>query len=224
MADPRPLTLGQVVENIPQLVDLASLHERQVAKGLADGFVQRLRAIEDDQEAAVGAQSATLQDSSQALTDSGVFRGPFPHPQGVFAAVRRDAERHDDAVLPDVDAVQQQRDRVEAVQQGGLPGFQLRPWSSSRSAGSRALLLVPRLVMSAASGSRLRAYWRVATPTSICSTTRRSNGSVWAIVSNVGNATSPAALRTRGRWIATLRPPSTISLGTVPARPIDRTD
>ncbi len=40
-----------------------------------------------------------------------------------------------------------------------------------------ALLLVPRLGTAAGSGSKLRAYCRVATPTSICSTTRRSNGS-----------------------------------------------
>ena len=52
----------------------------------------------------------------------------------------------------------------------------------------------------------------------LCSTTRRSSGSVAAIVWNVGSDTSPAAPRTRGRGIATLRPWSTISLGTVPAR------
>ena len=34
-----------------------------------------------------------------------------------------------------------------------------------------ALLLVPRVRTSAPSGSRLRPYWRVATPMSICSTT-----------------------------------------------------
>jgi len=65
---------------------------------------------------------------------------------------------------------------------------------------------------------KLRAYCRVATPTSICSTARRSSGSVVAIASNVGSATSPVAVRTRGRWTATFRPPITTSLRTVPAR------
>ena len=85
------------------------------------------------------------------------------------------------------------------------------------------LLLVPRLTTPAGSGSRLRAYWRVATPTSICSTTRRFSGSVWASVCTVGKGTSRPPARTRGRWIPTLRPPSTTSLGTVPARDAWRT-
>jgi hypothetical protein len=44
-----------------------------------------------------------------------------------------------------------------------------------------ALLLAPRVAIVDGSGSRLRAYCRVATPTSICSTTRRFNGSSLAI-------------------------------------------
>jgi len=67
-------------------------------------------------------------------------------------------------------------------------------------------------------GARLRAYWRVATPTSICSTTRRFSGSSRVIARKVGNGTSSPLARTRGRRSATLRPPSTTSLGTVPAR------
>ena len=43
-----------------------------------------------------------------------------------------------------------------------------------------ALLLVPRTRTSAPAGSRLRPYCRVATPMSICSTTRRFSGSVSA--------------------------------------------
>ena len=47
-------------------------------------------------------------------------------------------------------------------------------------------------------GSRLRAYWRVATPTSICSTTRRFSGSSLAIARNVGSGTSsPLAAHAR---------------------------
>ena len=80
------------------------------------------------------------------------------------------------------------------------------------------LLLVPRPTTPAGRGSRLRAYWRVATPTSMCSTTRRFNGSVCARAWNVGSGTSRPSARTRGRETATLHPASTTSLGTVPAR------
>ena len=41
---------------------------------------------------------------------------------------------------------------------------------------------------------------------------------------NVGNTTSRPSARTRGRRMATLRPPSTTSLGTVPARAAARSD
>ena len=81
-----------------------------------------------------------------------------------------------------------------------------------------ALLLVPRTRTAAPTGSKLRPYCRVATPRSICSTTRRFNGSVSANALNVGRATSALAERTRGRRICTFRPPRTTSLVTVPAR------
>ncbi|NQW04252.1 MAG: hypothetical protein HQ485_09505 [Acidobacteria bacterium] len=68
-------------------------------------------------------------------------------------------------------------------------------WTTKRRL--TALLLVPRLVSASPIGSKLRAYCRVVTPTSICSTMRRFNGSVWAIAWNVGSATSwPTALAT----------------------------
>jgi len=44
----------------------------------------------------------------------------------VFLAVRRDPQRHDQAVLADVDAVEDQPDQVEALERLRLPGFQLR--------------------------------------------------------------------------------------------------
>jgi hypothetical protein len=81
-----------------------------------------------------------------------------------------------------------------------------------------ALLLVPRLVTVAGTGSKLRAYRRVATPTSICSATRRFNGSSSAMAWNVGRATSWPPPRTRGRRTVTFRPPSTTAFGTMPAR------
>ncbi|MBA2602977.1 MAG: hypothetical protein H0U94_05275 [Acidobacteria bacterium] len=58
----------------------------------------------------------------------------------------------------------------------------------------------------------------MATPTSICSTTRRLSGSTSAIAWKVGKATSWPSARTRGRRTTTFRPPSTTSLLTVPAR------
>ena len=58
---------------------------------------------------------------------------------------------------------------------------------------------MPRVVTSAPSGSRLRAYWRVATPINIWSTTRRFSGSVSVKARAVGSGTSVPSRRARGR-------------------------
>ena len=52
-----------------------------------------------------------------------------------------------------------------------------------------ALLLVPRLRSVAGTGSKLRVYRRMATPTSICWTTRRFKGSTSTMAGNVGSGT-----------------------------------
>ena len=90
------------------------------------GLVQGLRAVENHQQAAVRAQPAALEIREQALTHGRVLGRAFPQPERVFLAVGRDPERHHEAVLADVHAVEDQRDEVEAVERGGLPRPQLR--------------------------------------------------------------------------------------------------
>ena len=64
--------------------------------------------------------------STTQQTLGGVLGRAFPQSQRVCLAIRRDPERHREAVLPDVHAVEDQRDEVEAVERGGLPRPQLR--------------------------------------------------------------------------------------------------
>ena len=59
--DPRDLALRQVVEDVAELVDLAPLNEGGLAEDRTGGFVQGLRAVQNHQEAAVGAQPAALE-------------------------------------------------------------------------------------------------------------------------------------------------------------------
>ena len=206
-----------MVEDVPQLVDLTALDQRGLAEDGAHGFAQRLRAVEDHQQAAVGAQAAALQIRQQVLTDARVLGGPVPQAERVFLAIGRDPERHDQAVLADVHAVEEQGDQVEAVERRRLPRRQLRRRLRHEAAAHGALARAAARHV-AGTGSRLRAYCRVATPTSICSTTRRFNGSTSAMRLERRQRHLVAAARTRGRRTATFRPPSTTSLGTVPAR------
>ena len=86
-------------------------------------------------------------------------------------------ERDDQAVIAHMDAIEQQDGQPEIVER---PTRQGSSCCCVRAIMRRltVLLLVLRLSIAGSSGSKLRAYCRVTTPTSICSTMRRSNGSV----------------------------------------------
>ena len=82
-----------------------------------------------------------------------------------------------------------------------------------------ALRLVPRVVTPSATGSSDRAYLRVETPTTICSTARSVRGSSDENRAQLGSTTSSLArVRARGRFTLTRRPPRTSSPGTWPMR------
>src|SRR3989449_524696 len=79
--------------------------------------------------------------------------------------------------------------------------------------------LTPIDSCSSSSGSRLLAYPRVLTPTSICSTARSLRGSSSLNVFQVGSSTSrPLMLRTRGLVRRIFRPPKTRGPSVVPCR------
>jgi hypothetical protein len=99
----------------------------------------------------------------------------------VFDAVRGNPERDDEAMLAHVHAVEQQGHQVQVFERRRLPGLELRARPRDKAPADSALARAPTRDLGP-SGSGLRAYCRVATPTSICSTTRRSSGSVAAIV------------------------------------------
>ena len=84
-----------MVEDVPQFVDLTALDERGRAEDRAGGLVEREGAIEDHEQAAVGAQAPALEIRQQALTDGRVFGGPFPQAQRVFLPIGGDPQRHD---------------------------------------------------------------------------------------------------------------------------------
>jgi hypothetical protein len=136
--------------------------------------------VEDHQHTPVGAEPTALEVGQQVLTHPRVLGRAVPHAERVFLAVSRDAERHDQAGLADMDSVDQQPHQVHRVERGGLPRRHCAAVFVTKRRLT-ALLLVPRLRIVAGTGSRLRAYRRVATPTSICSTTRRFNGSTSAM-------------------------------------------
>lgn len=87
-----------------------------------------------------------------------------------------------------------------------LPGFILRPRLRDEPPSHSALARAAAHTR-AGTGASLRAYCRVATLTSICSTMRRFNGSLSANAWKAGNGTSAPSRRTRGRRMTIFRPP-----------------
>ena len=123
---PRTLPLGQMVEHVAEFVHLAALDQRRVAEGVPHGFPQRLGAIQQHQQTPVRAQATALQIREEALTQRRVLGGALPEAQGVFLTVGGDPQCDDEAVLPDVHAVEQEPDQVECLEGRGLPRFELR--------------------------------------------------------------------------------------------------
>ena len=60
-ADPRALTFRQMLQDVPEFVDVTPVNQCRLTKRLRHRFVQRFRAIEDDQETAIGAEAAALE-------------------------------------------------------------------------------------------------------------------------------------------------------------------
>ena len=140
---PRPIAVTEVLEDIPGLMDLAALHQRRLAEDGADRFPQRLRAVEDHEQTPVSPEAAALQIREQVLTDARVLRRAIPEAERVLLAVGRDPKRHDQAVLADMHAVDDQADHVERVERGGLPRGQLGRRLRHEATTHRALARAP---------------------------------------------------------------------------------
>src|SRR5262249_31275970 len=136
---PRSIAIAQVLKDVAGLVDLAALDHRRLTEDGADRFPQRLRAVEDDEQTPVRTQAAALQIREQILTDARVLRGAVPHAERVFLAIRGDPERHDETVLTDVHAVDDEADQVERLKRRRLPRRQLRRRLGDEAATDRAL-------------------------------------------------------------------------------------
>ena len=198
-------------------MDLTPLHHGGPVERLGHRRVERLRPIDDHQEVSVGAEPATREIGQQPLTDRRILRGPFPEAERVFGPRAIEAQRHHDTVLADVHPSDEQHRQVEVVERRRPPRVQLRLRVGHEASTDRTLTRAPR--------GDIRTE-RFETPR-----IRTSRDADEHLVDNapvqrvgirecraVGNGTSSPSRRTRGRRIATLRPPSTTSLGAWPAR------
>jgi hypothetical protein len=99
-------------------VELATLHDG-VVEHVVDGAAQRLGPVEHHQDRPDDLQPAVAQGRQQVTHDRGVLGRALGQGQRDLGAVQGDAQRDHAGVLGHADAVDQQRDQVQAGQVGG---------------------------------------------------------------------------------------------------------
>ena len=90
-----------MLQDVPALVHLTPLRHGGPAERLGHRRLERLRPIDDHQEAPVGAEPVTREIGQQALADRRVLRGSFPEAERVFGPCFVDAQRHYDPCFVD---------------------------------------------------------------------------------------------------------------------------
>ena len=114
--------LGQALDHVAGLVNLAALDRRVPAEGRADHLGQRLRAIDDEQPADLGIEPAFDQVVDERLHDGGVLGGAFDKAKRMLVALSIDPERgHQDQVVADVQAVDLDDQKIQLGQVRGHP-------------------------------------------------------------------------------------------------------
>ncbi len=83
-ADARPHRLGQMLEDVAALVDLAAMDERGRAAVLADRLAQARPAVDDEEHRAVEIEPALAQVGEQRLAHRRVLRGPLAQREDVL--------------------------------------------------------------------------------------------------------------------------------------------
>jgi hypothetical protein len=109
--------LGQSLDDVARLVNLAALDRRVTAERAADRLDQRLRAIDDEQPTHARIQPALDQVVQQRLHHRGIFAGAFQQAKRVFCAFAIDADRRQQGQLAgDVHAIDLDRQQIEPRQ------------------------------------------------------------------------------------------------------------
>ncbi len=109
----RAHVVGELVEHVARLVSLAALNDRALAEHVADSLRERLRAVDNHEHLAVGAESAIAQISEQRCARRCVLGRPLANAEHVLLSVGIDAERDEQHVVVDVHAVDHEHAQFE---------------------------------------------------------------------------------------------------------------
>ena len=97
--------LGQALDDVTALVDLAALDGGGHTEGVSDRFAECLRAIDDEQPRQRRIEPPGEEIVDQGLDDDRVLRRPLDHGQDMLVAVAIDADRRHQDMVADMQTV-----------------------------------------------------------------------------------------------------------------------
>ena len=105
LLDARVQMLGQALDDVTALVDLAALDGGGHTEGVSDRFAECLRAIDDEQPRQCRIEPPGEEIVDQGLDDDRVLRRPLDHGQDMLVAVAIDAYRRHQDMVADMQTV-----------------------------------------------------------------------------------------------------------------------
>jgi len=115
-ADEHPLGLRQMLEHISALVLSAPMNDGIRAKGAHDGRADGLATIDHEQPRLLNVQPALDQVAKQRVADRLVLSGALPKAKGMLATISVDAQGDHDAVLGDLDPVDEHGHQIQLAE------------------------------------------------------------------------------------------------------------
>ena len=117
--------LGQALDDVATLVDLAALDGGGHTESVADRFAERLRAIDDEQPGHPRIEPPADEIVEQCLDDDRVLRRPLDDGQDMLVAVAIDADRRHQDMVAHMQTVDLNDQQVELREIRGEPGLHL---------------------------------------------------------------------------------------------------
>ena len=105
LLDARVQMLGQALDDVTALVDLAALDGGGHTEGVSDRFAECLRAIDDEQPRQCRIEPPGEEIVDPGLDDDRVLRRPLDHGQDMLVAVAIDADRRHQDMVADMQTV-----------------------------------------------------------------------------------------------------------------------
>jgi hypothetical protein len=138
-ADAWPHGVREMLEDVAALVHLAPLDDRCGATRLADRLAEAGPAVDDEEHRALEVETPVVQVGQEALADGRVLGRPLAQAEDVLLALGIHAQREQDDMVAEVEAVEKDDADIEVGERAAEPRRELRARERDESARDAAL-------------------------------------------------------------------------------------